>query len=48
VNGKITTETAFYLASAPLSAERFGTVTRAHWGIESAPQARTRRRFTMN
>jgi predicted transposase YbfD/YdcC len=36
VNGKITTETAFYLASAPLSAERFGTVTRAHWGIENS------------
>ena len=34
VNGKITTETAFYLASSPLSAERFSTVTRAHWGIE--------------
>ena len=33
-NGKTTTETAFYLASSPLSAERFGTVTRDHWGIE--------------
>jgi predicted transposase YbfD/YdcC len=36
VNGKVTTETAFYLASAPLSAERFGYVTRAHWGIENS------------
>jgi predicted transposase YbfD/YdcC len=36
VNGKVTTETAFHLASAPLSAERFGHVTRAHWGIENS------------
>jgi predicted transposase YbfD/YdcC len=36
VNGKVTTETAFYLASSPLSAERFGHVTRAHWGIENS------------
>jgi predicted transposase YbfD/YdcC len=35
-NGKTTTETAFYLASCPLSAECFGTVTRAHWGIENS------------
>ena len=35
VNGKVTTETALYLASSPLSAERFGHVTRAHWGIEN-------------
>jgi predicted transposase YbfD/YdcC len=36
VNGKVTTETAFYLASSPFSAERFGQVTRAHWGIENS------------
>jgi predicted transposase YbfD/YdcC len=35
-NGKTTTETAHYLASCPLSAERFGSVTRAHWSIENS------------
>lgn len=35
-NGNTTTETAYYLASHPLSAERFGQVTRAHWGIENS------------
>ena len=35
-NSKATTETAYYLASASLSAERFGQVTRAHWGIENS------------
>ncbi len=32
---KITTETAYYLLSAPLPAERFGAVARHHWGIEN-------------
>ncbi len=33
--GKVTTETAYYLLSAPLTAERFGEVARAHWGVEN-------------
>jgi hypothetical protein len=45
---KTTTETAYYLLSAPVPAERFGEVVRAHWAIESAPQAHARRRFKMN
>jgi predicted transposase YbfD/YdcC len=32
---KITTETAYYLLSAQLPAERFGTVVRSHWGVEN-------------
>jgi predicted transposase YbfD/YdcC len=32
---KITTETAYYLLSAPLSAERFATTVRSHWGVEN-------------
>ena len=36
LNRKTTTETAYYLASSPLSAERFAEVTRAHWGIENS------------
>ncbi|MEO5368358.1 MAG: ISAs1 family transposase [Magnetococcus sp. WYHC-3] len=32
---KTTTETAYYLLSAALSAERFEQVVRAHWGIEN-------------
>jgi predicted transposase YbfD/YdcC len=32
---KPTTETAYYLLSTPLSAERFGQVARGHWGIEN-------------
>src|SRR4051794_33041176 len=35
VGPKINTETAYYLLSNPLSAERFGAVARAHWGIEN-------------
>jgi predicted transposase YbfD/YdcC len=34
-DGKTSRETAYYLLSAPLSAERFGQVARAHWGIEN-------------
>lgn len=32
---KTTTETAYYLLSSPLSAERFGAVVRSHWGVEN-------------
>ena len=32
--GKVSTETAYYLLSTPLSAARFGEVARAHWGVE--------------
>jgi predicted transposase YbfD/YdcC len=35
-SGKTTTETAYYLLSAPLSAERFQEVIRNHWGIENS------------
>jgi predicted transposase YbfD/YdcC len=35
VSTKSSTETAYYLLSTPLSAERFGEVTRAHWGVEN-------------
>ena len=44
-DGKTSRETAYYLLSAPLSPERLNEVARAHWGVESAPQAHTRRRF---
>jgi predicted transposase YbfD/YdcC len=33
--GKITTETAYYLLSPPLSPQRLNEVVRAHWGIEN-------------
>jgi predicted transposase YbfD/YdcC len=33
--GKTTTETAYYLLSSPLTPERFGAVTRCHWGVEN-------------
>jgi predicted transposase YbfD/YdcC len=32
---KVTSETAYYLLSAPLTAERFDEVARAHWGVEN-------------
>ena len=32
---KTTTETAYYLLSAPLSPERFNDVVRSHWGVEN-------------
>ena len=32
---KTTTETAYYLLSTPMTAERFGQVVRAHWGVEN-------------
>ncbi len=37
-----------YLSSAKLEAKAFAHAVRSHWGIESAPQTRTRRRFMMN
>jgi predicted transposase YbfD/YdcC len=33
---KTTTETAYYLLSTALSAERFNEVVRAHWGVENS------------
>lgn len=35
IAGKTTTETAYYLLSTPLSAERFAQAARGHWGIEN-------------
>jgi predicted transposase YbfD/YdcC len=32
---KTTTETAYYLLSAPLSPERFNEIVRSHWGVEN-------------
>lgn len=32
---RTTAETAYYLLSAPLSAERLGQVARSHWGVEN-------------
>ena len=32
---KVTTETAYYLLSAPLSAERFAHAARSHWAVEN-------------
>jgi len=33
---KTTSETAYYLLSQPLSAERFNAVARSHWGVENS------------
>ena len=33
---KTTSETAYYLLSTPLSADRFRQVARSHWGIENS------------
>ena len=35
IDGKTTTETAYYLLSTPLTGERFSQVARSHWGIEN-------------
>jgi predicted transposase YbfD/YdcC len=35
IAGKTATETAYYLLSTPLSAERFAQAARDHWGIEN-------------
>jgi predicted transposase YbfD/YdcC len=32
---KISTETAYYLFSTPITAERGGEVVRSHWGVEN-------------
>jgi len=36
IGEKTSTETAYYLLSAPLTAERFNEVVRLHWGIENS------------
>lgn len=36
INGEISRDTAYYLLSTPLSAERFNAVVRSHWGIENS------------
>jgi predicted transposase YbfD/YdcC len=36
INSQTTTETAYYLLSRPLSAERFGQIVRQHWSIENS------------
>jgi predicted transposase YbfD/YdcC len=36
INLQTSTETAYYLLSMPLSAERLGQVVRQHWGIENS------------
>jgi len=46
--GKTEQETRYYIASLPPDAARLNQLVRQHWGIESAPQAHTRRRFTLN
>jgi predicted transposase YbfD/YdcC len=40
---RTTTETAYYLLSKTLSAERFNEVVRHHWGVESVLQKHTER-----
>jgi predicted transposase YbfD/YdcC len=35
IDGKVTSETAYYLLSAPLSPERLNEVARSHWGVEN-------------
>jgi predicted transposase YbfD/YdcC len=40
---KTTQETAYYLLSTALSAERFNEVVRSHWGVESVLQKHTER-----
>jgi hypothetical protein len=42
-------EVSFYISSAQgLTAPIWADIIRCHWGIESAPQARTGRKFEMN
>jgi predicted transposase YbfD/YdcC len=40
---RCTVERRFYISSAPLSAARCAQAVRAHWRIESAPQAQERK-----
>jgi hypothetical protein len=42
---KTSNEISFYLSNRPIGAEQAADAVRGHWGIESAPQAHTRRRF---
>jgi predicted transposase YbfD/YdcC len=41
--GRTTQETAYYLLSTALSAERFNEAVRSHWGVESVLQKHTER-----
>ena len=45
--GTTTVETRFYITSSLPVAAAILAATRAHWSIESAPQAHTRRRFNV-
>jgi predicted transposase YbfD/YdcC len=36
IGDKTSTETAYYLFSAPISAQRGGEVVRSHWGVENS------------
>jgi predicted transposase YbfD/YdcC len=36
IGAKVTTETAYYLLSTPMTAERLGQVVRAHWAVENS------------
>ena len=47
-SGRIEAEVRYFLSSCPDDPAVLVTAIRRHWSIESAPQARTRRRFTMN
>ena len=46
--GRTTTETAYYLLSAAMSAERFGEVVRSHWGDRECAAEAHGKEFTMN
>jgi len=51
IGDKISSEVAYFVTSLPVAKagpDRLLALVRAHWGIESAPQAHTRRRFAMN
>jgi predicted transposase YbfD/YdcC len=48
VSGKTEREIRYYITSLKPDAERLNRAIRQHWGIESAPQAHTRRRFELN
>ena len=46
--GKTERETRYCISSLKPDAAKLNAAIRQHWGIESAPQAHTRRRFTLN
>jgi predicted transposase YbfD/YdcC len=46
--GECSTERRYYISSLPAKAALLNQRVRAHWGIESVPQAHTERRFMMN